>query len=203
MPNLNRLADESVVFDEAYVTQPVCTPSRSALLTGLWPHQNGCTENNVALWPQVRCLPELIARGKYVTAHHGKWHLGDEIFAQHGFEEFISIEDEYGRYYSPGRDQDQRSSYHQFLIEAGFAPQNGVTLAEAKQRGCLRSSASRPLSRARLRASSGRTVTSPSSSTSTSWSRTCPSLGRATTSTIRLKCLCRPISLICRPLRSR
>ena len=132
MPNLNRLADESVVFDEAYVVQPVCTPSRAALLTGLWPHQNGCTENNLSLWPEVRCLPEMITRGDYVTAHHGKWHLGDEIFAQHGFEEFISIEDEYGRYYSAGRDQTQRSSYHQFLIEAGFMPQNGVTFGRGE-----------------------------------------------------------------------
>jgi arylsulfatase A-like enzyme len=132
MPNLNRLAAESVVFDEAYVVQPVCTPSRAALLTGLWPHQNGCTENNVALWPAARCLPELITRGEYVTAHHGKWHLGDEIFAQHGFQEFISIEDEYGRYYSPGRDRERRSSYHHFLIEAGFTPQNGVTFGRGE-----------------------------------------------------------------------
>jgi arylsulfatase A-like enzyme len=132
MPNLNRLAAESVVFDEAYVVQPVCTPSRAALLTGLWPHQNGCTENNAALWPQVRCLPEMIARGDYVTAHIGKWHLGDEIFAQHGFAEFVSIEDEYSSYYSPGRDRAQRSSYHHFLIEAGFTPQNGVTFGRGE-----------------------------------------------------------------------
>ena len=33
----------------------------------------------------------------YVCAYHGKWHLGDEIFAQHGFPEFRSIEDGYER----------------------------------------------------------------------------------------------------------
>ena len=47
MPNLNRLARQSVVFDQAYATQPVCTPSRASLLTGLYPRAHGCTENNV------------------------------------------------------------------------------------------------------------------------------------------------------------
>jgi len=53
-PNLNKLADESVVFERAYVSQPVCTPSRSTVMTGLWPHQNGCVQNNIAL---VRDFP--------------------------------------------------------------------------------------------------------------------------------------------------
>src|SRR5436190_700982 len=42
-PNLNKLASESVVFERTYVTHPVCTPSRSSLMTGTWPHTNGCT----------------------------------------------------------------------------------------------------------------------------------------------------------------
>ena len=49
MPNLNRLASGSCVFDKTYVTQPVCTPSRSSLLTGQYPHTNGCIENNIPL----------------------------------------------------------------------------------------------------------------------------------------------------------
>ena len=49
MPDINRLAERSVVFDQAYVTQPVYTPSRSTLLTGLYPHTNGCTQNNIPL----------------------------------------------------------------------------------------------------------------------------------------------------------
>ena len=40
-PNLNKLASESVVFERTYVTHPVCTPSRSSLMTGTWPHTNG------------------------------------------------------------------------------------------------------------------------------------------------------------------
>ncbi|NOY58082.1 MAG: sulfatase-like hydrolase/transferase, partial [Calditrichaeota bacterium] len=48
-PNMNKLADESVVFQKAYISQPVCTPSRSTVMTGLWPHENSCRENNIPL----------------------------------------------------------------------------------------------------------------------------------------------------------
>lgn len=125
MPNLNRLAGESVVFDRAYVTQPVCTPSRSSLLTGLYPHTNGCVENNIPLDSRIPCLPEMLPEKDYETAHFGKWHLGDEIFPQHGFKHWRSIEDSYRKHYSPGRNRGEKSTYHHFLVEHGFTPQNG------------------------------------------------------------------------------
>ena len=123
MPHLNRLAAQSTVFDQAYVTQPVCTPSRATIMTGLYPHTCGCTENNIPLRPETPCLPEMLSRGDYATAYHGKWHLGDEIFAQHGFDEWISIEDGYNNGYGEDRDQSTRSSYHHFLLDQGLAPQ--------------------------------------------------------------------------------
>ena len=46
--NLNRLAAESCVFEKAYVSQPVCTPSRSTMITGLWPHTSGLVTNTFA-----------------------------------------------------------------------------------------------------------------------------------------------------------
>ncbi len=121
-PNLNKLAAESVVFEKAYVTQPVCTPNRSAVMTGLWPHTTGCIKNNIPLPRDVRCLPELLDDSDYRTAYMGKWHLGDEIFAQHGFQEWISIEDGYASHYSEGRDRSRRSDYHHFLVEHGYKP---------------------------------------------------------------------------------
>ena len=124
-PNLNRLAGESVVFRRAYVTQPVCTPNRSAVMTGLWPHTSGCIKNNIPLPTEVPCFPELLADSDYRTAYMGKWHLGDEIFAQRGFDEWVAIEDGYSRYYSKGRDRSQRSDYHHFLIENGYEPDSG------------------------------------------------------------------------------
>src|SRR5947209_4710004 len=41
VPNMNRLCSEGVVFDRCYVSQPVCSPSRSSIMTGQWPHTTG------------------------------------------------------------------------------------------------------------------------------------------------------------------
>jgi len=124
-PNLNRLASESSVFRNAYVSQPVCTPSRSTVMTGLWPHTTGCTENNIALQPDTRAFPQILSDPDYATGYFGKWHLGDEVFAQHGFQEWRSIEDMYRRYYREERDSAEKSSYWHFLREQGYTPDAG------------------------------------------------------------------------------
>lgn len=125
-PNLDRLAARSTVFERAYVTQPVCTPSRSTLLTGLYPHQNGCVENNIPVRSETPCFPELLPSGSHVCGYHGKWHLGDEIFAQHGFTDWVSVDDGYAGYYGADRDPEARSTYHAYLLEQGFRPANGA-----------------------------------------------------------------------------
>jgi arylsulfatase A-like enzyme len=107
-PNLNKLASESVVFERAYVTHPVCTPSRSSLMTGTWPHINGCTRNSVPLDPRFRSFAELIEDKDYRTAYMGKWHLGDDGPARRGFHQWISTE--------------ERGDYTAFLLSMGVAP---------------------------------------------------------------------------------
>jgi len=119
--NLNALARESTVFRNAYVTQPVCTPARSALMTGLWPSVNGCDALNIPLRPEFRCLPEYLDKS-YATGYVGRWHLGDEIFAQHGFDHWVSIHDQYSEGYRNYRDSSKRSDYHNFLLENGLEP---------------------------------------------------------------------------------
>src|SRR5262245_748122 len=91
-PNLNKLASESVVFERTYVTHPVCTPSRSSLMTGTWPHINGCTHNSVPLDPRFRVFPELMQDQDYRTAYIGKWHLGEGGPVGHGFKHYISTD---------------------------------------------------------------------------------------------------------------
>ena len=121
-PNLNRLAAESTVFERNYVTQPICTPSRGSIVTGLWPSQHGCVRNNIPLPADALTHPELLDDDDYRTAFLGKWHLGDEIWPQRGFEEWAGIEDLYIRHYSEGRDRTSKSAYHHFLVENGFEP---------------------------------------------------------------------------------
>lgn len=121
-PNLNRLCGESVVFKNAYVSQPICTPSRSTVMSGLWPHQSGCTTNNIALDRGVPAVPELVNDDDYATGYFGKWHLGDEVFAQHGFQEWRGIEDGYRKYYREDKDKSIKSSYWHWLRDKGLEP---------------------------------------------------------------------------------
>jgi arylsulfatase len=127
-PNLNQLGREAAVFRRAYCTQPVCTPARCSVLTGLWPHQTGSTVNNIPLPATAKCLPELLNDPEYRCAYMGKWHLGDEVFPQHGFDTWVSTEDGYQEYYSSGRDPEAASSYHAFLKNEGYAPDYKKTL---------------------------------------------------------------------------
>jgi len=120
-PNLDAFAGEAARFENAYCTQPVCTPSRSSILTGRYPHETGCVENSTPLPSNEACLPELLDE-EYTAAFMGKWHLGDEIFPQHGFDERVSTEDMYRSGYSDSRPADAHSTYYEYLIEQGFEP---------------------------------------------------------------------------------
>jgi arylsulfatase A-like enzyme len=126
-PHLNELASESCVFENAYCTQPICTPSRASILTGRYPHSHGCIRNNM---PLPRDLPTLAERtnGAYHCSYFGKWHLGDEIIPQRGFTDWVSIEDGiYRPFYSKPEYLKQFSSYHQFLVQNGFPPNAKAT----------------------------------------------------------------------------
>jgi arylsulfatase A-like enzyme len=120
-PHLDALARRSAVFEAAYVTQPLCTPSRASMLTGLYPHTHGAALNNEPLSQDRRILVQMLPDA-YRAAWFGKWHLGNEVFRQRGFEEFESTEDGYEEHYSHGRDRSARSGYHHFLAARGVKP---------------------------------------------------------------------------------
>ena len=79
-PHIDRLANEGMLFNNAYAQYPVCNPSRASLLTGWRPNEVGLLTNNVPLrqkWPDVVSLPQLFRENGYYTAGLGKiFHLG-------------------------------------------------------------------------------------------------------------------------------
>jgi arylsulfatase A-like enzyme len=127
-PNLHKLATQSVVMEGAYVTQPVCVPSRSSLFSGTWPHANGSVDNKSILSPQYKCFPEMLGDSDYRTGYFGKWHLGDEYSAQRGFQEWISTE-EYAKSAAGGDKVRGQSDYTKFLLSKGYKakPKKGQT----------------------------------------------------------------------------
>ena len=80
-PNINKLADESMRFARMY-TEPSCTPTRVAFMTGRQPHRNGMGDTAVdiagfGLAKKEVTLAEVLSGVGYNTVHIGKWHMGD------------------------------------------------------------------------------------------------------------------------------
>jgi N-sulfoglucosamine sulfohydrolase len=75
-PNINKLAEEGVVFNNAFLTTSSCSPSRCSILTGRYPHSTGAAELHMPLpADQVLFSGELQKEG-YYTAVAGKYHIG-------------------------------------------------------------------------------------------------------------------------------
>lgn len=81
-PNLDRLASEGMLFERAFVTYSVCSPSRGTIFTGLYPHQNGqiglATHGYSMYNDVVNTLPVLLKKSGYRTGCLGKLHVNPE-----------------------------------------------------------------------------------------------------------------------------
>ncbi len=74
-PALDRLAREGTRFERAYCNNPVCSPSRSTIITGLYPSQHGCWTIGVKLAEDVPTVGDIFQRHGYDTTLVGKAHL--------------------------------------------------------------------------------------------------------------------------------
>ncbi|MCX6628399.1 MAG: sulfatase [Candidatus Solibacter sp.] len=83
-PVLDRLAGESVNFQNAVSGTPVCCPYRASLLTGQYPLTNGVFINDVELKPKGVTWGESFARAGYQTGYIGKWHVYGSPDGQYG-----------------------------------------------------------------------------------------------------------------------
>lgn len=80
-PNLDRLAAEGIRFSQAYTTQPVCQPARSAIFTGSYPHSCAGWSNCMGLSDNVQNMGRRLTDLGVRTAYIGKWHLdGGDYF---------------------------------------------------------------------------------------------------------------------------
>ena len=74
-PCLDRLAKEGVLFENVFVACPLCTPSRGAWYSGLYPNRSGAISNETSVRRKHPLLAELMKETGYTCAHYGKWHL--------------------------------------------------------------------------------------------------------------------------------
>lgn len=144
-PHLERMAANGMVLTNFHSASPVCSPSRVAVMTSLYPWRldamnafelgRDMSQRNGFL-PQVPTLVEVLRESGYFTGHSGKWHLGgmreemrtDRVYKdqcaygspnQHGFEEYVSELDgpESPRYTFLNRNSILHSKGHRHLLK--------------------------------------------------------------------------------------
>jgi len=74
-PTIDSLAEEGIIFDNAFCTNSICTPSRASIITGQYAHTNGVFDLGGNITPENQALPILMRQAGYQTAMIGKWHL--------------------------------------------------------------------------------------------------------------------------------
>ncbi|MEM6472897.1 MAG: sulfatase-like hydrolase/transferase [Planctomycetota bacterium] len=108
-PNIDRLAEEGIRFEQFYVNSPICSPSRCAITTGQYPQRHRITsflngrksnkKRGVAQWlsTDAPTLPRILKEHGYATGHFGKWHLGGQRdvteappITRYGFDESLT-----------------------------------------------------------------------------------------------------------------
>lgn len=96
-PNLDRIAENGIIFSNAYVANSISGPSRACLLTGKHSHKNGKVDNHSVFDGNQQTVQQLLKQQGYQTAMIGKWHLDSEPTNFDHWE----ILPEQGSYYNP------------------------------------------------------------------------------------------------------
>ena len=114
-PNIDRIAQNGMIFQRAYVENSISAPSRATLLTGLYSHKHGQEILTNGFKPDNVVFPELLQQAGYQTAIVGKWHLQVE---PKGFDYYKILRNQ-GDYYNP--EFATKETNGEYVREEGYA----------------------------------------------------------------------------------
>lgn len=127
-PHLQRLAQEGMLFTDAYAAAPVCSPTRASIQSGQYPARVGIIDfipghwrpfekvrvpvNRTQFLPaEITTVAEALKGAGYTTGYFGKWHLGDTVKGSHpldqGYEEANVGQGYFKTKFKPARPQDE------------------------------------------------------------------------------------------------
>jgi arylsulfatase A-like enzyme len=112
-PHIDRLAAEGALFERAFHTTPICSPNRASIVTGQYASRHGIIDN-VARDELSHRLPNYhsaLQKLGYLTAHIGKWHMGNDGGPRPGYDLWVSY-DGHGRILDPVLNHDGRYLEH-------------------------------------------------------------------------------------------
>ena len=140
-PNLDRLSQTGVTFDNAYCPNAFCSPCRASVLTGKLPSQHGVhswiDDRNMHEWPTgwhaldgLETLPKTLQSEGYATALVGKYHLGEPTSPAEGFDNWVTLEDGHVRSFYRNKIFDNGDIYEQPGHSVDFFTDKGVAFIE-------------------------------------------------------------------------
>lgn len=98
-PHIDRLAKEGAYFKNAFCTTSLCSPSRASILSGLYAHKHGVSNNFTEYPAAMASFPQQLRGAGYTTGYIGKYHMGEENDEPRpGFDYFVTHKGQ-GKYF--------------------------------------------------------------------------------------------------------
>lgn len=128
-PHLDRMASEGLRFTDFHSNGPMCTPTRAALLTGLYPQRfgedfesalSGVADYEIGLPLEAVTIAEMLSEAGYATGMYGKWHLGYQppfMPANQGFGDFRGLGSGDGDHHSHIDRSGRKDWWHNSTLE--------------------------------------------------------------------------------------
>lgn len=130
-PHIDRLGREGIYFKNAFCTTSLCSPSRASLLSGLYAHAHGVSNNFTEYPADLPSWPRALQAAGYETAYIGKYHMGEENDDRRpGFDHFVTHKGQ-GKYW----DTEFRADGGERRVVKGYYTTVVTDMAEAWIRG--------------------------------------------------------------------